>query len=94
MTPWDDLDWAGPELSQQSRLEPGKILGLRFTLWDVDDPDPLRLDGAFFYPEPVEEVGAHTFADGLLIPCGLPGCSRAETGIEPDSWGRIKASLR
>ena len=101
VTPWDELHWEGPEASRRSRLYPGKIIGFRLRMFDVDEGSrgpvvshhhslPAYRD---FDSMLASAFDASFFADGELIPCDLPGCSGA-TAVEVDSWGRIKASFR
>ena len=102
ITPWDDLDWHGPELSRRSTLEPGRILGFRIRLFDMDVPT--RLNGMYELALPTvkfmsddgtwgHDGFADNFVDGELIPCYRGDCSGATTAVEQDSWGRIKASF-
>ncbi len=100
ITPFDDLNWEGPELGRRSVLEPGNIIGLEIAVQDNDRPgsvvsDLYRLvlptfDGGGLYPT----MWSENFADGELIPCYRGNCSGATTAVSEDSWGRIKASFR
>ena len=101
VTPWDDLDWQGPELSRRSTLEAGRIIGFEIHLFDADEET--RMSGWFRLALPVVEgegqSGSHdfyadNFVDGELIPCFRGDCSGATTAVSQDSWGRIKASFR
>ena len=109
ITPWDDLNWEGPEHSRRSALEAGKIVGFHI---DVIDPDDKNWEdwGSFSLAPPVVEgqtqrgdvtlnhyFFAENFVDGELIPCHKGDCGSAPPGgtaVRVDSWGRIKASLR
>ena len=93
ITPWDDLDWHGPELSKRSVLEAGKIVGFQIAVLDFDgENDPL---GVYLLPK-IDGVSqsADNFVDGELIPCYRGDCSGATTGVSQDSWGCVKASFR
>ena len=91
LTLWDRLDRAGPELSRQSELFSGKIIGLQITLID-SDPGSFGLY-AVTESLPDERYNANAMIDGELISCESPGCSSAATAAETDSWARIKSSL-
>ena len=109
ITPWDDLNWVGPEESKRSVLEAGKIVGFNIQVTDFDvenAPDGTYApDGIYRLAVPTVsgEIGdassshqgfAENFVDGELIPCYRGDCSGATTAITRDSWGRIKASFR
>jgi len=94
VTPWDALDWRGPDGSVRSQLFPGKIIGLQFTIPDFDE-EPGRY-------EAFQTVGgqnysccsASYFVDAILL-CGSGEClSEPASAVRPDSWARIKASFR
>jgi hypothetical protein len=36
LTPWDELDWRGPERSRATDLQPGKIIGIQISVPDFD----------------------------------------------------------
>ena len=106
LTPWDQLHWEGPEQSDRTELEAGKIIGFQLLVEEYDD----RPGGIGFcmvgwpwqspqdWPEKGGSLGAlyeaDYFADAELIPCHRGDCSGAATGVSQDSWGRIKASFR
>lgn len=101
LTPWDALDWHGPEQSRRSRLEAGRIIGINVALPDWDHPEGEQRDTYSGYCS--LSGGANTwrmagnFADGLLIGCDGEDCGQlpeARTTVSPRSWGRIKATLR
>lgn len=99
ITPFDDLNWEGPELSRRSSLEPGMIMGFQISVSDSDDRG--RSQGWYLLALPTFDTTgqpitwAQNFVDGELIPCHIGDCSQSNgTAIVADSWGRIKASLR
>ena len=106
LTPWDQLHWEGPEQSDRTELEAGKIIGFQLVVEEED----ARPGGSAAYivgqpwpiggpiPAGADFLGAlyeaDYFADAELIPCHRGDCSGAATGVSQDSWGRIKASFR
>jgi len=106
VTAWDDLDWHGPEVSKQSVLEAGKIIGFQLHINDMDVP--MRSNGTYVLA--LSTVGfmsedrtrghdgfSDNFVDGELIPCHTGDCGSAPPGVSAvraDSWARIKASFR
>ena len=98
-TPWDQLHWEGPEQSQRTELEAGKIIGFQLLVEDYDEYDSmvgagLYMIGMYFSNSMYAQYHADLFADAELIPCHRGDCSGAATGVSQDSWGRIKASYR
>ena len=96
-TPWDQRHWEGPEQSQRTVLEAGKIIGFQLMVWDTDALGSEHYmigerSPAGNAPTPMKD--AECFADGELIPCYRGDCSGASTVVKQDSWGRIKASFR
>lgn len=98
MTPFDDLDWEGPELSRRSQLEPGQIVGFTLSVHDSDASGWNQ--GHYLLARPTFDVNgqpftwAENFVDGELVPCYVGDCSRGRrTAVAVDSWGRIKARL-
>jgi hypothetical protein len=90
LTPWDHLDPAGADLSRQSELVPGKIIGMMFNIVDTMEDGSLGV----FAPSMVSNrYDASEFADGELLSCDLPGCSQTSTAVRNDSWAKIKVSL-
>ena len=97
-TPWDQLNWEGPEQSQRTVLEAGKIIGFQLEVWDSDELQSILIS-TIGEDSPSGATGAaaknaELFADGELIPCYRDDCSGASTSVSQDSWGRIKASFR
>ena len=92
ITPWDDVDPSGPELSTRSKLEPGRIIGFQIMLLDSDAPG--QISGSFTLSPGTDFDTADLFVDGLLLSCEVADCSHAtETAVRADSWGRIKAGF-
>ena len=100
VTPWDELDWRGPDTSKSSDLAPGEIIGIQVTVPDFDR-------GCFSCVSPSYDgfftlsgvTGTFSQADGFvdaeLVPCSKGDCSQApSTIVEVDTWARIKASFR
>ena len=102
LTPFDELDWRGPERSQRSQLVAGKILGFQVSIPDFDAGCFSCEDLFTFHAyhtlsaQPITWREADNFVDGELVPCDTGDCgapSRPVTAVEPSSWGRIKASF-
>ena len=79
----------GPESSEASPLQTGRIIGFNVTVKDDDivgtnEPDLLII--AYEYP-----MSPDVFVDGLLV--GSDGDIPGDTAVESLTWGRIKASL-
>ena len=79
----------GPESSEASPLQTGRIIGFNVTVKDDDivgtnEPDTQII--AYEYP-----FSADAFVDGLLV--GSDGNIPGDTAVESVTWGRIKASL-
>ena len=95
VTPFDRLVPDSKEETVISELDPGKIIGFRISVLDVDD---LQGDGSpdGIYtipprdPDPESRTGPDFFGDGLLVPAG----GTEDSAVGSVSWGRIKASLR
>ena len=107
ITPWDDLNWEGPELSRRSVLEAGKIIGFHIELHDWDSERGSfvgiyrlalpEMRGSELGPFGPHDHFADNFVDGELIPCHRGDCGSAPPGVSAvrmDSWARIKASFR
>ncbi|NKB68231.1 MAG: hypothetical protein GKR89_14310 [Candidatus Latescibacteria bacterium] len=95
VTPWDGLDWSGPEQSVRSRLEAGRIIGMQIGVPDFD-AEPGEYDGYYTIAGVAQSWRfANVFVDGLLVPCqgGDCGIVPERTAVQGDSWGRIKASF-
>ena len=96
VTPWDDLFWEGPEVSERTELRPGSVVGLQIRVYDVDGDAPNSFDlftlGRSDNPG---DLTADAFVDAELIPCFVSDCSGGtDTVIRQNSWARIKASFR
>ena len=96
ITPWDALVLSGPEQSERSALDAGKIIGFQIILADTDGrPGPGRSDGLY-------SVAGGWFAwrtaelmvDGMLMPLGVDPAIGVDSAVMRDSWARIKASFR
>ena len=79
----------GPESSEASPLQTGRIIGFNVAVRDddivgINQPDFLIV--AYEYP-----FSADAFVDGLLV--GSDGNIPGDTAVESVTWGRIKASL-
>lgn len=102
VTPWDELNWQGPELSKRSDLKANKIIGFQISVPDFDAGCYSCTPGGYhgFHTlsgQPNTWRLAENFVDGQLIPCDTGDCGTAATtptAVETDSWGRIKASFR
>jgi len=100
VTPFDELNWQGPELSKRSVLEAGRIIGFQFSVPDFDagcaSCDPGGYHGFHTLSgQPNTWRLAENFVDGELVGCDTGDCGSApETAVEANSWGRIKAGLR
>lgn len=103
VTPWDELNWQGPEVSKRSELRANKIIGFQISVPDFDtycfscDPDGDGYHGFHTLSgQPATWRLAENFVDGQLIPCDTGDCGSAPTlsAVQADSWARIKASFR
>lgn len=101
VTPFDELDWRGPELSRKSRLEAGRIVGFQFSIPDFDAGCYSCVPGGYhgFHTlsgQPDTWRLAENFVDGELVGCDYGDCGAAPipTAVQASSWGRIKAGLR
>jgi hypothetical protein len=102
ITPWDELDWRGPERSRRTELIAGKILGFQVSIPDFD-AGCFACDDLFLFHgyhtlsgQPLTWREADNFVDGELIACTTGDCGSASspvTAVESNSWGRIKASF-
>jgi hypothetical protein len=95
ITPWDECNWQGPELSKRSVLEAGKIIGFQFSIPDFDTEAGAYHGFHTLSGQPNTWREADNFVDGELIPCDVGDCGAAAvpTAVKADSWGRIKASF-
>lgn len=100
VTPFDELNWQGPEVSRRSTLAAGRIIGFQFSIPDFDAGcaacDPGGYHGFHTLSgQPNTWRLAENFVDGELIGCDTGDCGSAPaTAVEANSWGRIKAGLR
>lgn len=101
LTPWDELNWQGPEVSKRSVLKADKIIGFQISVPDFDagcySCDPGGYHGFHTLSgQPNTWRLAENFVDGQLIPCDTGDCGSAPTptAVQSDSWARIKASFR
>lgn len=95
-TPWDNLNWNGPDASIRSFLEPDHIIGLQIGIIDHDKPGSggIRYSISSLLERPPLVCFAENFVDAKLIPCKRGDCSQADaSAVRVDSWARIKASL-
>jgi hypothetical protein len=96
-TPWDGLNWQGPELSERSLLEEGRIIGFQLS---VPDWDVVGTYHAFHTLSGLASTWreADNFVQGELIGCDYGDCGSApipiETAVTAESWGRVKASMQ
>ena len=95
VTPWDALSVGGPEGSQRSQLEDGRVIGFQVSMADFDTK-PAAYHGWYTIAGQWDTWRlADNFADARLVSCADPGCSDYNfTAVRTDSWGRIKASFR
>lgn len=106
VTPWDELRWDSPDLSEPSRLDAGMIIGFQIALPDFDDfpkgysGDP-SYNGEYSGYYTVEGhvplfQDASEFSDGLLV-----GYANGSWAVPTDvssvakvGWARIKDVAR
>jgi hypothetical protein len=109
VTPWDALDWRGPDYSTRSTLDSGRIIGFQIS---VPDWDMVGTFHAFYTISGLSNTWriADNFVDGELIGCEGEGCEETwgvtakgmgswlpdcgRSAVRWESWGRVKASLR
>lgn len=95
-TPWNALDWHGPEVSERSTLEGTRVIGFQISMQDWD------VVGTYHSFHTLSGLAntwrmADNFVKGELIPCDYDDCGAAPippTAVESESWGRIKAGLQ
>jgi hypothetical protein len=96
VTPWDNLNWNGPDASVRTFLEPGAVIGLQIGVIDVDDlgSGGIRYSITSLLERPPLICFAENFVDARLVPCERGDCSQADaSAVQPSSWARIKAGL-
>lgn len=95
LTPWDECNWQGPELSKRSLLEAGRIVGFQISVPDFDTEAGAYHGFHTLSGQPNTWRLAENFVDGELIGCDTGDCGSAAvpTAVKADSWGRIKASF-
>lgn len=95
LTPWDECNWQGPELSKRSVLAAGRILGFQISVPDFDTEAGAYHGFHTLSGQPNTWRLAENFVDGELIGCDTGDCGSAAvpTAVKTDSWGRIKASF-
>ena len=96
VTPWDQLDWHGSELSSPSVVEAGRVIGSQIS---IPDWEPVGQIHGYYTIAGLESTWrmADNFVDGELIPCEQRGCTGAPghgDDVQADTWARIKAGLR
>lgn len=93
ITPWEDLNWVGPEVSKIVPLTENRILGIEVNTGDKD-ADPGAYDDAYW--STCGGVNAWKFADQfgdfLLAPIE-PGLFPGPTPVRDLTWGRIKTTF-
>ena len=84
VSPFDTMDFRGPEYSTPSRLSAGQTIavGIQVTDHDHEEPAYLYLLGNPEYPL----YRAESFADAVLVPADR------RTTVEETTWGRLKGS--
>jgi len=97
MTPWDELNWNGPEVSKRSPLYANKIIGFQISImdWDYTDAEKRMTYHAFHTLSGLANTWrmADNFVGGQLVPCTGGDCGQA-SAVSAESWGRVKAALR
>lgn len=98
VTPWDWLDWHGPEGSERSALWAGKIIGVQLSLADFDEQAGVYESYATLFGQEQVWNDAGHFADGPLLRCDYGDCGGAvapePSAVTAVSWARIKAGFR
>ena len=86
-TPWEDLNYEGPEVSKIWDLTEGEIIGVEIALRDTDDPD---VSGTYFevFAGTDAYKDASQWGDWLLSPI-----EEDLIAVESDTWGRIKSTF-
>ena len=92
--PWQDLHWMGPDQSLVGDLTEGEIMGLQFAFGDFDDPEDPTQYHAYWTVSGQDETfkRAERFSDFLLSPIDA-SIDWTAMAVEPNTWGRIKASF-
>lgn len=95
VTPWNDLDWHGPETSTIHQLTENEITGFHFTIIDDDDVDAAGYEGYWTLSGATDSYfQGDLLSDFLLAPVDsdIPWGDQA-TAVEQSSWGRIKSTF-
>jgi len=98
-TPFDALDWHGPEYSTRSTLAANKVIGFQVSImdWDYTDTDRRMTYHAFHTLSGLANTWrmADNFVGGELVPCTGGDCGAPPvTAVASESWGRVKAALK
>ncbi|MDA0335102.1 MAG: hypothetical protein O2782_08065 [bacterium] len=95
-TPWDNLNWNGPDVSVRSVLQAHNIIGLQIGIIDHDASGSggIRFSISSLLERPPLVCFAENFVDARLVPCERGDCTQArDSSVRADSWGRIKAGM-
>ena len=87
VTPFDDLIWNSPEVSEPSRLFSGKIIGFNIEIPDFDT-EPMAYRAYHALSGKPAWRYAETFVDARLI------SGPDNTAVESRSWALIKAAFK
>lgn len=93
VTPFDELNWQGPQLSKRSDLFANKIVGFQISVPDFDAAAGAYHGFHTLSGQPNTWRLAEMFVDGELVPCTGGDCGAGPTAVQSDSWARIKASF-
>jgi hypothetical protein len=87
-TPWEDLNFNGPEVSKIVDLTEGEMFGAEISYADTDDPE-VRYSYWLVFGGTNTYKDASQWGDWLLSPIeeGLP------VAVESSTWGRIKSTF-
>ena len=85
ITPWDTLDYRGPQYSRQSQLTPGHRIGLDIGISDRDDAEE---SGGHYSVTGKVRTNADEFRAFVLRPA-----EERTTAAALDTWGAAKRRL-
>jgi len=88
LTLWDNLQWDDPDASVVHDMVEGEIIGLNWEITDYDSYEDNSKDQWILNGEATIWKTSAVSTDFLLAPL-----ENTATGVEAESWGRIKAGF-
>jgi hypothetical protein len=88
LTLWDNLQWDDPDASVVHDMVEGEIIGLNWEITDYDSYEDNSKDQWILNGEATIWKTSAVSTDFLLAPL-----EDTATGVEAETWGRIKAGF-